>query len=445
MSTKIDDFDECTEMGDGNKKLMAICDARGATRLTELFAEKAVVVNTDAGAFYRNSSGMAHHSLGVAGAESSSDFYASWQDHEARTSRVDAAVRGSGGAAKLEQIGTSHEGRPIMAVRLTGRGWQPGMARVVMNHQLHAREWIAGMSGVYAVEQACQKASKDASWLSGVEVVIVPMSNPDGFLFSESNDRFWRKNRKVNSGTSCMGVDLNRNWEPEWGGASGSKCSNTYYGPSAYSEPETQAIKDLLDEAPNSIHLDVHAYAEMILAPWSYEYAAHPRRSEIDVSGRLMQDAIQSVHGKRYQYGGSEILSAASGVAPDYSTMTGAWGFTLELSPGDGNGGFAPPASLIQPTVEECWAAIAAAIKWSKSAAPPTTPAPTPAPEPTPAPYCHGESSGPDSDGDCKCNSGTKCYEDGSYRCTFSSTARYGSLSTRYFLPSCSGCQCQSR
>jgi len=330
--------------------------------------------------------------VGVAGAESMSDFYANWQDHEARMSRVSAAVSGSGGAAKLEQIGTSYEGRPIMAVRLTGQGWEPGMARVVINHQLHAREWIAGMSGVYAVEMACQKASKDASWLSGVEVVIVPMSNPDGFLFSETSQRFWRKNRKVNSGSSCIGVDLNRNWEPEWSGrqgTSGSKCSDVYYGPSAFSEPETQAIKNLLDEAPSNIHLDVHAYAEMILAPWSYEYAAHPRRSEIDVSGRAMQDAIESVHGNRYQYGGSEILSAASGVAPDYSTSRGAWGFTLELSPGNGNGGFAPPASLIQPTVEECWAGIAAAIKWSKGASPPTTPAPTPptqAPAPTPAP-----------------------------------------------------------
>merc|ERR1719203_1694985 len=58
--------------------------------------------------------------------------------------------------------------------------------------------------------------------------------------------------------------------------------------------------------------------------------------------------------------------------------------------------------------------------------APPTPPlAPTPPPPPTPG--CpSATSSGPDSDGDCQCNSGLSCYEDGSSGCTFSYTATYG-------------------
>jgi len=74
--------------------------------------------------------------------------------------------------------------------------------------------------------------------------------------------------------------------------------------------------------------------------------------------------------------------------------------------------------------------------------APPTpTLAPTPVPPPSVCPSA--TSSGPDSDGDCRCNSGLSCYENGSSGCTFSYTATYGFKSTRWFLAGCSGCQCQ--
>jgi len=74
--------------------------------------------------------------------------------------------------------------------------------------------------------------------------------------------------------------------------------------------------------------------------------------------------------------------------------------------------------------------------------APPTpTLAPTPVPPPSVCPSA--TSSGPDSDGDCQCNSGLSCYEGGSSGCTFSYTATYGFKSTRWFLPTCSACQCQ--
>merc|ERR1712050_102997 len=71
--------------------------------------------------------------------------------------------------------------------------------------------------------------------------------------------------------------------------------------------------------------------------------------------------------------------------------------------------------------------------------APPTPPTEAPPPSICPEAY----STGPDSDGDCMCNSGMYCYENGSYGCTYSYTAMYGYRSSRWFLPSCSGCKCQ--
>jgi len=82
------------------------------------------------------------------------------------------------------------------------------------------------------------------------------------------------------------------------------------------------------------------------------------------------------------------------------------------------------------------------ALLYVGAGGPPPTPAPVPTPAPPPS-VCGGESRGPDSDGDCACNSGYACYEAGSAGCTYSYTARYGWTSNRYFLPSCTDCECQ--
>jgi len=373
---------ECTELGESRSaELLAICGAAQTATVAEIYGQNVKVVDKDAGAYYRNTSGVAQGFVEAAGAARNS-YYTAWRDYASNTARVEAAVANSGGAATLEQIGTSVEGRPIKAVRMRGAGWSSGDARVVVDFELHAREWIASMSGVYAVEMATQKARDDPSWLAGMELVMVPMANPDGLIYSETSNRMWRKNRAINSGSSCRGVDLNRNWDPDWAGresTSSNRCSDIYYGPSAFSEPETQAVKGVIDEGPVAVHLDVHSYTELILRPWSYTYTDHPRRSEIDELGEIMLAAINGANGHGYRYGGNEFLYPASGVCPDYSTSQGAFGYTYELRPNsNAGGGFAPPASQILPTAEECLAGIYAAIDWVQN--PPAPPAPTPAP-----------------------------------------------------------------
>merc|ERR1719203_2024637 len=103
---------------------------------------------------------------------------------------------------------------------MTGTNYTSSKPKVVFYFNMHAREWISGMAGLYFVQEACSKVAADPTWLSGMEVVAIPMVNPDGFKFSTTQDRFWRKNRRNNAGSSCMGVDLNRNWPKDWGGSS---------------------------------------------------------------------------------------------------------------------------------------------------------------------------------------------------------------------------------
>jgi len=367
---------ECVEAGSlRGSQMLAICSTMEIDEVKRLYGERVEVLENDAGEFYRNSSGPAldfPEPHGGASARLSKSWYTQWRTFAARTKKVEDAVTNSAGAATLSQIGTSVEGRPIMVVRLRGAGWTPGAPRVVISCELHAREWITGMACVYAVEKVTEMAKADPSWLAGIELSIIPMANPDGVIYSETTNRMWRKNRAQNGGNRCKGVDLNRNWGPDWRGrygASGSKCSDAFYGSSAFSEPETQAVKRLIDEAPVKVHLDIHSYGAMILRPWGYTWDDHPRRAEIDVLGNLMGDAITAKHGQRYEYGGNELLGPASGVCPDYSTSLGAFGYTYELRPsGWGGGGFAPPASQILPTAEENFDGILAAISWTKKA-----------------------------------------------------------------------------
>merc|ERR1719330_1575978 len=129
---------------------------------------------------------------------------------------------------------------------------------VFVTFNLHAREWITGMSGVYTVESLIEKVRQDSASLAGTEVVLMPMANPDGFYYSTQSTRMHRKNMANACTSSNRGVDLNRNFPSYWnrGGSSSDSCSDVYHGPSAGSEPETQGVKSVMEEAPMSIYID---------------------------------------------------------------------------------------------------------------------------------------------------------------------------------------------
>jgi len=90
------------------------------------------------------------------------------------------------------------------------------------------------------------------------------------------------------------------------------------------------------------------------------------------------------------------------------------------------------------------WARVYHELTWIEETMAGIFPTPEPTPAPVPGQGCNpAYSTGPDSDGDCRCNSGLSCYESGSSGCTYSFTAQYGWKSDRWFLESCPGCVCQ--
>jgi len=359
---------DCTEW-------QAVCSQKVAKELTSQFPSNVVVLSSDAGEHFRKASGSANTYVSIASTSGEVDktFYEDWRNLEDITSKVKSAVDNSDGVATLETFGTTNEGRDITAVRLTGQGYKSGAPKVFFTFTLHAREWITTMSGVFAVESMIARAKADPSWLAGMEVVLVPVANPDGFDYSIKTDRFWRKNMapKPKGWFSCAGVDLNRQWAKDWGGrgsTSTRSCSDVYVGTAAMSEPEIMALDTLVKETPLTVHVDVHSFSELILESWSYTKAPHPRRAEFDDLGGKMTAAIKAVHGVDYPHG-DNLLYEASGVFSDYTTTQGALGFTYEARPGKnaGIGGFAPPVSDILPCAEEILEGLTAAVDWAKA------------------------------------------------------------------------------
>jgi hypothetical protein len=332
----------------------------------------------DTAKFFRKESGVVQDF--DSRTSTATDFYMAWRGLDARMARVKELVDNapSNVPVTYEKAGESFEGDDIMLVRFRGDGYREGGARAVFAYNLHAREWISGMAGIYAVEKLIETVAANPDFIKGTEVIFVPMANPDGMKYTEVNKRFHRKNTNgvENAGWFCTGgVDLNRNFDAAWatGGSSSNRCQDTYHGPSAASEKETQVVQNLLKASSRTdVFIDVHSYTQVILSSWGFTRQNHPRKAEFDDLGNKMTNAIMARHGQTYRYGAiAQLLYQASGSATDFGTELGALGYCYELRPRTNQGlnGFAPPPSQILPTSEETWDGTVEAIKFAVSRA----------------------------------------------------------------------------
>lgn len=125
----------------------------------------------------------------------------------------------------------------------------------------------------------------------------------------------WRKNRNPNGGTSavCRGVDLNRNFDYNWKGdyklifleslcflsfnhlfpgegSSTSSCSDIYRGAAAFSEPESQAIRDFVQSRAQQLDgfITLHSYSQIWMHPYGHKLRTYPADVEILVSREII-------------------------------------------------------------------------------------------------------------------------------------------------------------
>ena len=183
-------------------------------------------------------------------------------------------------------IGTSFEGRPIWAFKLSDNpSIDEDEPEILFTGLTHAREPLSMMNLFYFANWLCENYNSNITanyLLDNREIWLVPIINPDGYAYNESispsGGGMHRKNRRTNpSNSSCntgtqQGVDLNRNYGYNWGannsGSSGNPCSAVYRGSSAFSEPETEAISNfiLTREFNNVLHY--HSYSNVLIHSW---------------------------------------------------------------------------------------------------------------------------------------------------------------------------------
>ncbi|HEY8200205.1 MAG TPA: M14 family metallopeptidase [Actinomycetota bacterium] len=264
--------------------------------------------------------------------------------------------------AELHEIGRSIENRPILALRI---GERKGSAtKVLFMGCHHAREWISVEVPFRLADYLVTNASQApvSTWLSKAEIWVAPMVNPDGHEFTRTKNRLWRKNRRKNH-DGTIGVDPNRNYGYMWGTlnvatSSHTPSDETYVGPRAFSEPETQAVRNLVARELFAGVITYHSYSQLILHPWGYTdkpIVDVADRTQMEKLGDRMAKAIKDVHGKVYKPEQSSDLYPTAGDTTDWTY--GEYGipsFTIELRPvTSAEGGFILPASQIQPTWEE--------------------------------------------------------------------------------------------
>ena len=167
------------------------------------------------------------------------------------------------------------QGRTLTGIHIWGSGGKGSKPAILFHGTVHAREWISSMTVEYLAWQLLTKYSTDATVKSLVDkfdFYNIPIVNPDGFVYTQSTDRLWRKNRQTVSGNSCVGRDINRNWPYKWevpGGASTNPCSETYKGLAAGDAPENRGlvanVNSLRDGKGLRLYIDFHSYGQYIL------------------------------------------------------------------------------------------------------------------------------------------------------------------------------------
>ncbi|HLO41724.1 MAG TPA: M14 family zinc carboxypeptidase [Phycisphaerales bacterium] len=287
-------------------------------------------------------------------------WYDDYKTIEQVRQMADALVEAYPHLARIETVGGSIEQREIYAIRLNAGGTPKPI--IMLNSVQHAREWITVMTTMYIADQLLAGYGTEpsaTSILDRYEIVIIPVVNPDGYSYAWTRDRFWRKNRRLNS-TGNYGVDTNRNWGTAWGlgsGSSGSTGSETYRGVAAFSEPETAAMRDWSNANPQIVfQLDVHSYGQYLLYPWGYTAAPAPAVNALKHLSGGMRSAILNAGGVGYAPGQCySILYPVSGGCLDwYYADQGA----LTISPELRGPGFNPSPTVILPTAREIYAAI---------------------------------------------------------------------------------------
>ena len=269
----------------------------------------------------------------------------------------DALIAARPDLARWVDIGDSWQktqgqgGYDLRVLRLSNAAYPSGKPKLFINAGIHAREYATTPLVLEFAKRLVNGHGVDAdmTWiLDQHEIHLLLATNPDGRKKAETG-LLWRKNTNTaycGANSNSRGADLNRNFGYDWfgtaNGSSGNACSDTYRGPSAASEPETQAVEAYIrrlwrdrrgpgrdDPAPadaSGIHLDIHSHGRLLLWPWGSNGTPAPNDTQLATLGRKF--AFWNGHTPQRSVALYETDGTSDG--PSYGEL-GVAAFTFEL------------------------------------------------------------------------------------------------------------------
>ncbi|NUN10003.1 MAG: immune inhibitor A [Ignavibacteriaceae bacterium] len=258
-------------------------------------------------------------------------------------------------------IGTSQLGRTIWAAKISDNpNVNENEPQTLFDGLIHAREPQSMATVMYFMYYLLENygINPEVTYLvNNREFYFVPCLNPDGYEHNRSTapngGGSWRKNRRNNSNSD--GVDLNRNFGYKWGydnnGSSSTPSSVTYRGPSAFSEPEAQAIRNLAIEKRFRTYINYHSYNNSIIYPWGYINTLTPDSLEFIEFASYMSRFNGYDYGTSYQ----TLGYVSNGTARDYMygeqvEKNKIYSYVFEI--GGSSDGFWPPQARIFPLAQ---------------------------------------------------------------------------------------------
>ncbi|MFB9903222.1 M14 family metallopeptidase [Allokutzneria oryzae] len=285
--------------------------------------------------------------------------YKGYHNYAEMTAELRKAESDFPNIAKVSSIGKSHEGREIWAIKISDNvGTDENEPEVLFNCNIHAREHLTVEMCLRIVKRFTTGYATDPAIKKVVDsrvIWVVPSVNPDGAEYDIATGQFrsWRKNRQTQS------TDINRNFGYKWGccgGSSGSSGSETYRGPSAFSAPETQRVRDFVNsrvvggKQRITANIDFHTYSELVLWPFGYtkdDTAPGLNADEQKTFSTLGRQMAQT-NGYTPQQG-SDLYVTDGDITDWLWGQHKIWTYTFEMYPSEGGvGGFYPKDTVIE-------------------------------------------------------------------------------------------------
>lgn len=202
--------------------------------------------------------------------------------------------------------GESYEGRAIQGVKLSKNPENPA---IFIDANIHGNEWLSSAALLWIVDAMLTATDPEvSSLLENYNWYILPIANPDGYEFTHTTYRDWRKTRSRN-GLLCWGTDPTRNfghhWQNEDDPTRADPCSNFFAGKEAFSESETRSLMEFVEGIKDEvkIYVSLHSAYQLMLAPYGYTDVPPENIEDYLEIMEATTERLKATHGVQFEFG----------------------------------------------------------------------------------------------------------------------------------------------